>query len=99
MVITRLQLQALESGFTLQLAGRTFAEDDIITTTAAVKKVSGYQSYQIVLHHFKWFINKCSKRNILRYSSSRTSSTTDDLTVGDDAGIGEVGSLSHRILH
>ena len=82
---------ALESGFTLQLAGRTFAEDDIITTTAGKKfqapiisdSVASLQSGSLTSAVNGTFSGTVQAEQL---------TTTDDLTVGDDAGIG--GDLS-----
>ena len=81
----------LESGFTLQLAGRTFAEDDIITTTAGKKfqapiisdSVASLQSGSLTSAVNGTFSGTVQAEQL---------TTTDDLTVGDDAGIG--GDLS-----
>ena len=82
---------SLESGFTLQLAGRTFAEDDIITTTAGKKfqapiisdSVASLQSGSLTSAVNGTFSGTVQAEQL---------TTTDDLTVGDDAGIG--GDLS-----
>ena len=78
---------ALESGFTLQLAGRTFAEDDIITTTAGKKfqapiisdSVASLQSGSLTSAVNGTFSGTVQAEQL---------TTTDDLTVGDDASIG-----------
>ena len=77
----------LESGFTLQLAGRTFAEDDIITTTAGKKfqapiisdSVASLQSGSLTSAVNGTFSGTVQAEQL---------TTTDDLTVGDDASIG-----------
>ena len=78
---------ALESGFTLQLAGRTFAEDDIITTTAGKKFQAPIISDSVAS------LSSGSLTNAVNGTFSGTVqaeqlTTTDDLTVGDDASIG-----------
>ena len=77
----------LESGFTLQLAGRTFAEDDIITTTAGKKFQAPIISDSVAS------LSSGSLTNAVNGTFSGTVqaeqlTTTDDLTVGDDASIG-----------
>ncbi len=77
----------LESGFTLQLAGKTFAEDDIVSTVSG-KKVQ----FPIITDNVAT-LSSGSITNAVNGTFSGTVqaeqlTTTDDLTVGDDAGIG-----------
>ena len=69
----------LESGFTLQLAGRTFAEDDIITTTAGKKFQAPIMSDGVAS------LQSGSLTSAVVQAEQLT--TTDDLSVGDDASI------------
>ena len=76
----------LESGFTLQLAGRTFAEDDIITTTAGKKFQAPIMSDGVAS------LQSGSLTSAVNGTFSGTVqaeqlTTTDDLSVGDDASI------------
>ena len=76
----------LESGFTLQLAGRTFAEDDIITTTAGKKFQAPIMSDGVAS------LQSGSLTSAVNGTFSGTGqaeqlTTTDDLSVGDDASI------------
>ena len=78
---------SLESGFTLQLAGRTFAEDDIITTTAGKKFQAPIISDSVAS------LQSGSLTNAVNGTFSGTVqaeqlTTTDDLSVGDDASVG-----------
>ena len=78
---------SLESGFTLQLAGRTFAEDDIITTTAGKKFQAPIISDSVAS------LQSGSLTNAVNGTFSGTIqaeqlTTTDDLSVGDDASVG-----------
>ena len=77
----------LESGFTLQLAGKTFAEDDIISTVSG-KKVQ----FPIITDNVAT-LSSGSITNAVNGTFSGTVqaeqlTTTDDLSVGDDASIG-----------
>jgi cytoskeletal protein CcmA (bactofilin family) len=77
---------SLESGFTLQLAGRTFAEDDIITTVAGKKFQAPIISDSVAS------LQSGSLTNAVNGTFSGTVqaeqlTTTDDLSVGDDASI------------
>ena len=77
----------LESGFTLQLAGRTFAEDDIITTTAGKKfqapiisdSVASLQSGSLTSAVNGTFSGQVQAEHL---------KSTDDLEVADDATVG-----------
>ena len=89
---------ALESGFTLQLAGRTFAEDDIITTTAGKKfqapiisdSVASLQSGSLTSAVNGTFSGTVQAEQL---------TTTDDLTVGDGAAInGDLAVLGNSAL-
>ena len=82
---------ALESGFTLQLAGRTFAEDDIITTTAG-KKFQAPIISDSVASLPSGSLTSAVNGTFSGTVQAEQLTTTDDLTVGDDAGIG--GDLS-----
>ena len=78
---------SLESGFTLQLAGRTFAEDDIIST------VSGKKVQFPIITDGTAELSSGSLTSAVNGTFSGTVqaeqlTTTDDLTVGDDASIG-----------
>ena len=78
---------SLESGFTLQLAGRTFAEDDIITTTAGKKfqapiisdSVASLQSGSLTSAVNGTFSGQVQAEHL---------KSTDDLEVADDATVG-----------
>ena len=77
----------LESGFTLQLAGKTFAEDDIISS------VSGKKVQFPIITDGTASLSSGSLTSAVNGTFSGTVqaeqlTTTDDLTVGDDAGIG-----------
>ena len=81
----------LESGFTLQLAGKTFAEDDIISS------VSGKKVQFPIITDGTASLSSGSLTSAVNGTFSGTVqaeqlTTTDDLTVGDDASIG--GDLS-----
>ena len=83
--------QTLESGFTLQLAGKTFAEDDVIST------VSGKKVQFPILSDGTLSITGGSLTGAVNGTFSGTVqaeqlTSTDDLTVSDDASIG--GNLS-----
>lgn len=83
--------QTLESGFTLQLAGKTFAEDDVIST------VSGKKVQFPILSDGTLSITGGSLTGAVNGTFSGTVqaeqlTSTDDLTVSDDASIG--GDLS-----
>ena len=77
----------LESGFTLQLAGKTFAEDDIISS------VSGKKVQFPIITDGTASLSSGSITNAVNGTFSGTVqaeqlTTTDDLSVGDDASIG-----------
>ena len=77
----------LESGFTVQLAGKTFAEDDIIST------VSGKKVQFPVITDNVATLSSGSITNAVNGTFSGTVqaeqlTTTDDLSVGDDASVG-----------
>ena len=77
----------LESGFTLQLAGKTFAEDDIIST------VSGKKVQFPIVSDGTASLSSGSLTSAVNGTFSGTVqaeqlTTTDDLTVGDDASVG-----------
>ena len=77
----------LESGFTLQLAGKTFAEDDIIST------VSGKKVQFPIITDGTASLSSGSITNAVNGTFSGTVqaeqlTTTDDLSVGDDASVG-----------
>ena len=77
----------LESGFTLQLAGKTFAEDDIITTVAGKKfqapiisdSVASLSSGSLTSAVNGTFSGQVQAEHLV---------STDDLAVSDDASIG-----------
>ena len=78
---------SLESGFTLQLAGRTFAEDDIISS------VSGKKVQFPIITDGTASLSSGSLTSAVNGTFSGTVqaeqlTTTDDLSVGDDASIG-----------
>ena len=77
----------LESGFTLQLAGKTFAEDDIISTVAG-KKVQFPTITDNVATLSSGSITNAVNGTFSGTVQAEQLTTTDDLTVGDDAGIG-----------
>ena len=77
----------LESGFTLQLAGKTFAEDDIISS------VSGKKVQFPIITDGTASLSSGSLTSAVNGTFSGTVqaeqlTTTDDLSVGDDASIG-----------
>ena len=77
---------SLESGFTLQLAGRTFAEDDIITTTAGKKFQAPIISDSVATLQ-SGSLTSAVNGTFSGTVSAEQLTTTDDLTVGDDASI------------
>ena len=88
----------IESGFTLQLAGRTFAEDDIIATAAGKK----FQAP--IISDGTASLSSGSLTSAVNGTFSGTVSaeqltTTDDLTVGDGAAInGDLAVLGNAAL-
>jgi hypothetical protein len=80
----------LESGFTLQLAGKTFAESDIISTVAG-KKVQ-FPTLTDGSATLTSGVLTATTGTFSGTVQAEQLTTTDDLTVGDDAGIG--GDLS-----
>ena len=89
---------SLESGFTLQLAGRTFAEDDIIST------VSGKKVQFPIITDGTAELSSGSLTSAVNGTFSGTVqaeqlTTTDDLTVGDGAAIsGDLAVLGNSAL-
>ena len=88
----------LESGFTLQLAGRTFAEDDIITTTAGKKfqapiisdSVASLQSGSLTSAVNGTFSGQVQAEHL---------KSTDDLEVADGASFGgDIAVLGNSAL-
>ena len=88
----------LESGFTLQLAGRTFAEDDIISS------VSGKKVQFPIITDGTAELSGGSLTSAVNGTFSGTVqaeqlTTTDDLTVGDGAAInGDLAVLGNSAL-
>ena len=80
----------LESGYTLQLAGKTFSEDDIISTVAG-KKVQ-FPTLTDGSATLTSGVLTATTGTFSGTVQAEQLTTTDDLTVGDDAGIG--GDLS-----
>jgi hypothetical protein len=79
----------LESGYTVQLAGRTFAEDDIITTVAGKKFQAPIISDSVAS------LSGGSLSGAVNITASGTIqasdlTATDDLSVTDDASIGGI---------
>ena len=77
----------LESGFTLQLAGKTFAEDDIISTVAG-KKVQFPTITDGTASLSSGSLTSAVNGTFSGTVQAEQLTTTDDLSVGDDASIG-----------
>lgn len=77
----------LESGFTLQLAGKTFAEDDVISTVAG-KKVQFPTITDGTASLSSGSLTSAVNGTFSGTVQAEQLTTTDDLSVGDDASIG-----------
>ena len=86
----------IETGFTLQLAGRTFAEDDIIATAAGKKfqaPIISDGTAQLSSGSLTSAVNGTFSGTV----QAEHLHTTDDLQVGDDASIGGLLNLTGNL--
>ena len=86
----------LESGYTVQLAGKTFAEDDIITTVAGKKFQAPILSDSIAS------LTAGSLTGAVNITASGTVqaeqlTTTDDLSVGDDLSVTGLATIGETL--
>ncbi len=86
----------LESGYTVQLAGRTFAEDDIITTVAGKKFQAPIISDSVAS------LSGGSLSGAVNITASGTIqaeqlTTTDDLSVGDDLSVTGLATIGETL--
>jgi hypothetical protein len=88
----------LESGFTLQLAGRTFAEDDIITTTAG-KKFQAPIISDSVASLSSGSLTSAVNGTFSGQVQAEHLKSTDDLEVADGASFGgDIAVLGNSAL-
>ena len=86
----------LESGYTVQLAGRTFAEDDIISTVAGKKFQAPIISDGVAS------LSAGSLTGAINITASGTVqaeqlTTTDDLSVGDDLSVTGLATIGETL--
>ena len=85
----------IQSGFTLQLAGKTFAEDDITLTTGKTLTAPTVTDGTASLSSGS--LTSAVNGTFSGTVQAEQLTTTDDLTVGDDAGIGGILNVTGNL--